>query len=186
MSRYRVLVAAVLLSFVGAAFADDEVVNYVAYDDRLASGGAVTAAALERLRDKGLQQVVNLGHTDDTSALANEDRVVDALGMDFVQIPVNGKAPGAAEFELFAGLMKQSADRNTLVHCGSNRRASAFVMLYRAIHAGVPVAEAKADMNAVWTPNETWTDFILGTLEDAGVDPNCEGCDWTPAEPQRK
>ena len=186
MSGYRILLAAMLLSGVGAAFADDEVVEYVTYDDRLASGGAVTAAALERLRDAGLQQVVYLGHTDAESALAHEDRVVDALGMDFAQIPVNGKAPGAAEFRLFTGLMNQSADRRTLVHCGSNKRASAFVMLYRAIHAGVPVAEAKADMNAVWTPNETWTNFILGTLEGAGVDPYCEGCDWTPAEPQRK
>ena len=186
MSRYRFLVAAILLSAIGAAIADDEVVNYVVYDDLLASSGAVTAAALERLRDDGLQRVVYIGHTDDEKALANEDRVVDALGMDFAQIPVDGKAPGASEFELFSGLMRQSAERRTLVHCGSNRRASSFVMLYRAIHAGVPVAEAKADMNAVWTPNETWTDFILATLEGAGVDPYCEGCDWTPAAPQRK
>lgn len=182
MNPYRLLVVLALLSVAGLALADDEVVNYVAYDGLLASGGAVTAAALERLSEEGLQQVVYIGHSDDKTALANEDRVVDSLGMDFAHIPVDGRAPGADEFALFSAVMRQSADRRTLVHCSSNRRASAFVMLYRAIHAGVPVAQAKADMNAVWTPDETWTRFILGTLEDAGVDPYCEGCDWTPSK----
>lgn len=186
MRRYGIPLAVMLLSLAGAAFADDEVTNYQAYDARLASGGAVTAAALERLREDGLQQVVYLGHTDDETALANEDRIVDALGMDFAQIPVDSKAPSADEFERFATLMRQSSDRRTLVHCSSNRRASAFVMLYRSIHEGVPVERAKADMNAVWTPNETWTDFILGVLEGAGVDPYCEGCDWTPDTAPRK
>lgn len=186
MNRTAAVLAAMMLWPGAASFADDEIVNYMVLDERLASGGAVTPAALERLRDAGLEQVIFLGHTDDGTALANEDRIVDRLDMGFAQVPVKSAAPGAREFALFAAVMQQSADRRTLVHCSSNRRASAFVMLYRAIYAGVPLAAAKADMNAVWTPNETWTDFILGVLEDNGIDPYCEGCDWTPAPPPGK
>ena len=44
------------------------------------------------------------------------------------------------------------------------------------------IAEAKADMNSIWTPNETWRDLIFAVLEDNGLSPHCDGCDWTPAE----
>lgn len=159
----------------------EDVLNYRAYDERLASAGAITEAGLERLHGEGLERVVFIGYTGDAVALAGEDAAVDALGMQFVQVPVRSDAPARDDFELFAAVMRQAPERRTLVHCSSNRRASAFAMLYRAIHEGVPVARAKADMNAIWTPNETWTAFILDVLRANGVDPDCEGCDWTPA-----
>ncbi|MEO1595916.1 MAG: protein tyrosine phosphatase family protein [Pseudomonadota bacterium] len=179
--RTSLLVAMLLAA---PAQADDDVVNYIAYDETFSSGGGVTASALERLRDAGLERVIFLAYSDQEQSLENEDRVVDELGMDFVHIPVRWDAPDANHFGLFAAIMQQAPERPTLVHCQANFRASAFAMLYRVIYNGVPLAEAKADMNAVWTPTETWTDFILETLERNGVDPNCEGCDWTPYVPE--
>ncbi|MEO0346736.1 MAG: protein tyrosine phosphatase family protein [Pseudomonadota bacterium] len=176
------LIAAMVLA--ASAQADDEVNNYVAYDETFSSGGGVTAPALERLRDAGLERVIFLAYSDQEQSLENEDRVVDKLGMDFVHIPVRWDAPDANHFGLFAAIMQQAPERPTLVHCQANYRASAFAMLYRVIYDNVPLAEAKADMNAVWTPTETWTDFILDTLERNGVDANCEGCDWTPYVPE--
>jgi hypothetical protein len=49
------------------------------------------------------------------------------------------------------------------------------------IYEDVPVAQAKADMNSVWQPNETWRDFIFTVLAENDVNPECEGCDWTPS-----
>ena len=43
------------------------------------------------------------------------------------------------------------------------------------------MAEAKADMNTVWQPNETWRDLIFEVLDENNVSPHCEGCDWTPS-----
>jgi len=37
---------------------------------------------------------------------------------------------------------------------------SAFVMLYRVLRQGVPVAEADATMRHIWEPNPTWQAFI--------------------------
>ena len=180
MKRFRILTIA-LLGLAAMAAADDEVINYVAYDDTLASGGALTADALKRLRADGLERVIFLAYSDQERSLSNADRVVDELGMDYIHIPVQWGAPDAGHFALFAGVMQAAPEQKTLVHCQANFRASAFSMLYRVIYGGVPLPEAKADMNAVWTPDETWTAFILDVLQANGIDPACDGCDWTPA-----
>ena len=180
MIRFCTLLLA-LFGLTASAAADDEVINYVAYDDTLSSGGALTADALKRLHADGLERVIFLAYSDQKRSLENADRVVDELGMDYIHIPVQWGAPDAGHFALFAGVMQAAPEQKTLVHCQANFRASAFSMLYRVIYDDVPLAEAKADMNAVWTPDETWTEFVLSVLRANDVDPNCDGCDWTPA-----
>jgi len=59
-------------------------------------------------------------------------------------------------------------------------RASAFAFLYRVLYEGVPMAVAKADMNQIREPNETWRELIFAVLQDRGAEPQCEGCDWAP------
>ncbi|MDH4073095.1 MAG: protein tyrosine phosphatase family protein, partial [Gammaproteobacteria bacterium] len=110
----------------------------------------------------------------------DEDAVVKELGMDYVHIPVIWDAPTMSDFYAFAGAMQREPDKKTLLHCQANYRASAFAFLYRVLYLGVPIAEAKADMNAVWQPNETWRDLIFAVLEDNDVSPQCDGCDWSP------
>jgi hypothetical protein len=42
----------------------------------------------------------------------------------------------------------------------------------------VPIAEAKRDMNRIWKPNETWRKLMFDVLEENGMSPDCDGCDW--------
>ena len=79
--------------------------------------------------------------------------------------------------------MQRNTDKKTLLHCQVNARATAFSFLYRVLFEGVPVEEAKADMNTVWQPNEVWRDFIFEVMAENDRDPNCETCDWTPPPP---
>jgi hypothetical protein len=104
---------------------------------------------------------------------------VKELGMDYVQVPVIWDAPTMADFYAFAGAMQREPDKKTLLHCQANYRASAFAFLYRVLYQGVTVAEAKADMNSIWTPNETWRNLIFTVLADNDISPDCEDCDWT-------
>lgn len=160
----------------------DEIINFVRFSPTFASSGQPTAAQLTALRDEGLQRVVYIAYSDHERSLANEDRLAKKLGLDYIHIPVEWNAPLRSDFELFAGVVNQDPTKSTLLHCQLNYRATAFAMLYRVIHQNVGVAQAKAEMNAVWTPNETWTNFILAVLKDSGVDSQCAGCDWTPSE----
>ena len=170
------------MAVTGAAGAQetlDEITNFRQYSEHFASSGQPTEEQLETLRDAGFERVVYIAYSDHDNSLPNEDRVVKNLGLEYVHIPIEWTAPTVDDFNLFAGAMQRAANKKTLLHCQVNYRASAFSFLYRVVHQGVPIAEAKADMNSVWTPNETWRDLIFDVLGANGLSPDCEGCDWS-------
>lgn len=171
-----------LLATAACAAELEDISNYREYSDTFASAGQPTAGQLEALREAGFERVVYIAWTDHRNSLEHEDRLVKSLGMQYLHIPVDWEAPTPADFYLFAGAMQQAPGAKTFLHCQVNYRASAFSFLYRVLHEDVPLAEAKRDMNSVWTPNETWRRLIFTVLEDNGISPYCDGCDWTTEE----
>ena len=161
-----------------------DVVNYRQYDPLFASAGQPTREQFQAIRDSGFDRVVYLAFSNSRNALPDEDVVVTELGMDYLHVPVGWEQPRPEAFETFAAYMRQSPDARTLLHCVVNARATAFSFLYRVIHQDVPLAQAKADMNTVWQPTETWRDFIFEVLARHGRSPECDGCDWTPMPDQ--
>lgn len=177
-----VLVIAMLQSAAALAAGKlDDIVNYREYSPTFASAGQPDAAQLERVRDAGFERVIYIAYSDQEKSLANEDRIVKSLGMEYVHIPVEWGAPTTGDYALFAAAM-QNGNAKTLLHCQVNYRASAFSFLYRVIVDGVPIAAAKADMNSVWTPNESWRELIFDVLEIHNRSPHCDGCDWSIEE----
>lgn len=158
-----------------------EVFNMRQYSENFASAGQPTVEQFAMIRDAGYEQIIYIAFTDNDNAVPNADKLVKDLGMDYIHIPVDWNNPTARDFYAFADTMQRNRDRKTLLHCQVNARATAFSFLYRVVHEGVPLAEAKADMNSIWQPNETWRDLIFEVLEDNGISPYCEGCDWTPS-----
>ncbi len=159
----------------------DGIFNYVEYSPTFASSGQPTKEQLAELKETGFQRVVYIAFSDQERALPAEDRIVKELGLDYVHIPVDWKKPLEREYEAFARAMAVDPERKTLLHCQANFRASVFSMLYRVLERGVPLTQAKADMNEVWVPNQVWTDFARSVLSNNNVDPDCDGCDWTPS-----
>lgn len=182
---------ALALAAAGAAAAEGpapelgEIVNFRQYSETFASAGQPTREQLQALADHGFERVVYIAFTGNPNALADEDQVVKGAGMEYMHVPVDFAAPLPDDFYAFADSMRRDADKKTLLHCQVNFRASAFGFLYRVIYEDVPVAEAKADMNSVWRPNEVWRDFIFEVMAQNGRDPRCAGCDWTVPPPQR-
>lgn len=158
-----------------------EVLNFRQYSENFASAGQPTVEQFSQIRDAGFERVIYIAFTNNQNAVPNADQVVKGLGMDYVHIPVDWNNPTARDFYTFADAMQRSPDQKTLLHCQVNARATAFSFLYRVIYEDVPVAEAKADMNSVWQPNETWRDLIFQLLAENNISPECEGCDWTPS-----
>ncbi|MEM7280631.1 MAG: protein tyrosine phosphatase family protein [Pseudomonadota bacterium] len=156
--------------------------NFRQYDEHFSSSGQPTPEQLQKVADAGYDRVVYIAYSDHKNSLANEDRLVKKLGMEYLHIPVEWDQPTVSDFDLFVGAMQRGDSKKTLLHCQVNFRASAFALLYRVIHLGVPLSQAKKDMNSVWTPNKTWTNLILQVLAKNDIDANCDGCDWTPGE----
>lgn len=159
----------------------NDINNFRQYSGQFASAGQPTAEQYTTLRDAGFERIVYIAFTDNPNAVENADQVVKRLGMDYIHIPVDWNNPATRDYYAFADVMQRDPERKTLLHCQVNARATAFSFLYRVIHEGIPVAQAKTDMNSVWQPNEIWRDLIFEILEENNISPHCEGCDWTPS-----
>jgi protein tyrosine phosphatase (PTP) superfamily phosphohydrolase (DUF442 family) len=142
-----------------------EIYSFRAIGERLGTAGQPTEGQFQLIRQAGFEAVINLALPTSDNALANEGSVVTGLGMAYVHIPVNFKAPTAQDFRVFSGVMEAFADKRVFVHCAANTRVSAFVFLYRVSHEGVAEAEAKRDLDAIWEPDEVWGRFIRERLE---------------------
>lgn len=159
----------------------NEISNFRQYSETFASAGQPTAEQFTAVRDAGFERVIYIAFSNNPNAVPNADQLVKSLGMDYVHIPVDWTRPTTQDFYTFADVMQRAPERKTLLHCQVNARATAFSFLYRVIYEQVPLAQAKADMNSVWQPNETWRDFIFTVLAENNINPECEGCDWTPS-----
>ncbi len=189
MKKPIIALAAALISSMGFAVEEPpaelaEIINFRQYSDTFASAGQPTEEQFSAVAQAGYERVVYIAFTSNPNALPDADQIVKGLGMEYMQVPVAFDNPLPDDFYAFADSMQRNTDKKTLLHCQVNARATAFSFLYRVIYDDVSVADAKADMNTVWQPNEVWRDFIFEVLDQNDVDPNCAGCDWTPPPPR--
>jgi len=138
--------------------------NFRSLGDRLATSGQPTERQFQMVREAGFQAVVNLALPTSDNAVPNEGSLVTRLGMAYVHIPVDFKAPRATDFQAFCGVMDALDDRPVFVHCAANMRVSAFIFLYRVLRQGISVADAQPDLEAIWQPDQVWSQFIQEQL----------------------
>ena len=183
-SLYKPRSILILLFTVNLVAADElsDIDNYRQYSPQFASSGQPSAEQLEDVSEAGFERVIYLAFSDNHTALESEDRVVKKLGMDYVHIPVDFENPSQQDFEDFAAVMNRDPGRRTLLHCQINLRASTFSFLYRVIYAGLPIARAKQDLDAIWQPDKVWYRFIVDVLKQHGMSQECAECDWAENE----
>ena len=180
-----VLVIGCLVSLVSADLsASDlsEITNYREYSPYFSSSGQPSATQLKSISDVGFQRVIYIAFSDNKSAIKSEDRVVKALGMDYLHIPVDFDQPTLQDFEDFAAVLNRDKQQRTLLHCQVNFRASTFSFLYRVIYSGVSIASAKSDLDAIWQPDAVWYQFIVEVLSHHQISHQCDSCDWAVNE----
>ncbi|UCH54222.1 MAG: protein tyrosine phosphatase family protein [Pseudomonadota bacterium] len=166
-------VLAVVAYFLGPRLlytADDQVPrNFVALDARLATAGQPSAAQLASLAEQGFGVIVNLSPAGSFGSIADEGERVRAAGMVYIGLPIQFDAPSRQDFETLRRALDLHADRKVLVHCQLNYRASAMVFLYRVVAQGIPPVAAFAEVEAVWTPNATWREFMNRILAEERI-----------------
>lgn len=145
-----------------------EIYSFRAVGDRLGTAGQPTERQFRMVREAGFEAVINLALPTSDNALANEGSVVTGLGMSYVHIPVDFKAPTSQDFRAFCRVMEAFDERPVFVHCAANMRVSAFVFLYRVLCQRVALPDAERDLHAIWQPNEVWTRFIQEQLKSHG------------------
>ena len=145
-----------------------EIYKFHPVGEKLGTAGQPTEAQFRAIRESGFEAVINLALPTSDNAIAHEGSVVTGLGMSYVHIPVDFKAPTSQDFGAFCRVMGAFDDRRVFVHCAANKRVAAFVFLYRVLHQRLPRIEAERELYAVWQPDEVWSHFIQRQLENAG------------------
>ncbi len=133
-----------------------QITNFHFISKQLASSGLLEFDKYQEIKKYGFKHVINLipGNQD------KERAIVSSLGLSYQQIPVEWSEPTLEDFEVFLKLMKKYSKAKIYVHCEANYRASTFVYLYRILALGLKDSEAKKDLLKIWTPSETWQDYI--------------------------
>lgn len=145
-----------------------EIYKFRAIGRKLGTAGQPSKAQFRTVRKAGFKAVINLALPTSDNALPNEGSVATGLGMSYVHIPVDFKAPASQDFRAFCQVMEAFDDRLVFVHCAANMRVSAFVFLYRVLRQGVALSKAERDLHAIWQPDEVWSRFLQEQLKHSG------------------
>ena len=134
--------------------------NHHEIDSRLATGGHFVGDGLSTIKDRGVEVVIDLR---DKPPKGQKERLA-ALGIEWINVPVVWKDPQKIDFERFSAAMSASKNKNVLVQCQANYRASAFTYLYRVTALGIADEVAARDLNAIWEPDGRWREYMDSVL----------------------
>lgn len=139
------------------------VYNFRRLSPTVTTSGQPSEAQFAAIRDAGIKTVINLAQTDSPRALPDQPGTLAALGLRYIHIPVDFKNPTEADFVRFREVIDGIGDAPVHIHCAANYRVSAFLYRYRRTVLGWTNEQARRDLDAIWTPDEIWQDFIEQT-----------------------
>lgn len=144
-----------------------DIYNYLYYHEKLSSSGMPTADQMRRVAEAGVELVINLAPHDVPNAIPNEAELVESLGMQYVNIPVNWSTPTRKGLNVFMDALDANKDRKVHVHCEANFRASAFIAIYRILRLGWEPEKAFEVMHTVWDEDAypVWRMFLEDALK---------------------
>jgi len=144
--------------------------NYRQAAPDLGTSGQPREDQLQAIADAGYEVIVNLAlHDDPRYSLVDEASSVEALGLDYIHIPVQFNAPREIDLINFFEAMEHHKGRRMWVHCAANMRVSAFLGLYWRIREGWPEDRAFALLREIWEPDAIWAEFIASQLVKANA-----------------
>src|SRR2546426_7654127 len=119
----------------------NDIYNFRQVSADLASSGQPREHQLAAIAEAGYNVIINLAlHNDPRYSLPDEAGSGQALGLDYIHIPVQFGAPAGSDLEKFFYAMEQHAGERVWGHFAPNMRVSALLGLYRALRHDWPVA----------------------------------------------
>jgi len=145
----------------------NDIYNFLSYHDRLSSSGMPTTEQMKSVAEAGVQTVINLAPHDIPNAIPDEAGLVNSLGMQYINIPVNWGTPTRDGLNVFMDAMDASRDKKIHVHCEANFRASAFIAMYRILRLDWKNEDALEIMHTIWDEDAypVWKMFIEDAMK---------------------
>jgi len=147
-----------------------DIYNYLFYHDKLSSSGMPTTEQMRAIAEAGVELVINLAPHDVPHAIPEETKLVESLGMDYINIPVNWNTPTKDGLNIFMDTMDANKNRKIHVHCEANFRASGFITVYRILRLGWNPEKAFEVMHTIWDEDTypVWKMFLEDAIKRSG------------------
>ena len=145
----------------------NDIYNYKFFHEKLSSSGMPTAEQMNAVAEAGIQMVINLAPHDVPNAVPGEKELIESLGMQYINIPVNWGTPTRDGLNIFMDAMDANQDKKIHVHCEANFRASAFIAMYRILRLGWKPEDALEVMHTIWDEDAypVWKMFIEDAMK---------------------
>lgn len=146
-SRIRILLFALALpAFAGSSA--HGIKNFYQVDEHVYRGAQPTDEGFKYLSKIGVKTVIDLRESDERSDA--EERVVRAVGMKYVNVPMTGLTPPTqAEITRILGILENESEGPVFVHCRRGAdRTGAVIAAYRIDHDGWDNGRALSEAKA--------------------------------------
>ncbi len=160
----RVLGLFIFLLFCSTGYSQDSIRNYLRVNEDFCTAGQPTIEELTALKDDGNVAVLNLRTPGEHDAAA-EQAAVEALGMKYFNIPVEGANPQDSDAEQFLALTDDAGNRPMFIHCGSANRVGAFWMIRRVLRDDWNVADAETEAREIGMRAPALREFAVNFIE---------------------
>lgn len=110
-------------------------------NDQIAIAGQVSLASLQEAAQEGYKSVLNLRSPEEEGFLSQEQQEAEALGLDYVNIPVKVDTLTEAQTTDILGQIDH-LPKPALIHCASAMRAGAMALMNVATRQGMTAEQA--------------------------------------------
>ncbi|AKG20666.1 protein tyrosine phosphatase family protein [Calothrix sp. 336/3] len=131
----------------------------------ISTSGQPTPEQFVNIASAGYTLVINLATPASSNWNSNENSIVENLGMEYINIPIDWDNPTLTDFDNLADLLDENPERKIWIHCAKNMRVSAMMYLYHRLRKGYREEAARRYLEQIWQPNKIWQNFIDATIE---------------------
>jgi uncharacterized protein (TIGR01244 family) len=119
------------------------VINAIHINHELTTTGQVVLEQLEQAAQEGFKSVLNLRSPDELGFLAQEQELVEGLGLRYVNIPLKLEA---LEEDVITYILVQleKLPKPAVVHCAAGMRSTTIALVSIAVKEGLTVEETLA------------------------------------------
>ncbi|MCU0567031.1 MAG: protein tyrosine phosphatase family protein [Oculatellaceae cyanobacterium Prado106] len=132
--------------------------NVKQVSDDIAIAGQLNLAQLQEAAEEGFAAVLNLRSPDEEGSLSDEQEQVEALGLDYINIPV---ATATINEDLTTQVLQtiDELPKPLLIHCASSMRAGAMAFMYVATRQGLTAEQAFEKANQMGFDCDAYPDL---------------------------
>ena len=132
------------------------------YTKVVACGGATETSALKGLKEDGFKTIINLRQPTEPGANIEQNMAeAKSLGLNYVNIPVNGQAPDPKAVDQFLATIAKKENQPAFIHCGSASRVGALWLVKRVLQDAWPVEKATEEAKLIGLRSAPLEKFAL-------------------------